>query len=1054
MNKSLLVLALFLSFQSMAQRQQIQGVVTSARDGLPLPGVNVVEKGTTNGEPTGINGEYTLTIKGEGRVTLVFSYLGFVTQEIPVTNNQTKLDVALEEDLAELEEVVVVGYGTMKKKDLTGSISSIGEEKLRETVVTSLDQMMQGRLAGVQVAQNSGAPGGATSVRIRGASSVNNTNEPLYIIDGVHMSGEGTEIGGFDWMGGSNGQERVNPLSTIAPSDIVSMDVLKDASATAIYGAAGANGVVIITTRRGEKGAVKLNYDGYMTQQTLAKKLDLMDLREYAQYQIELGEFLQTEVDDAYKDPSILGKGTDWQDAIFRDALMHSHQVSLTGGSEAMQFAASGGYMNQEGTIFGSGFERYNARFNADGEVNKWLKMGGSLAFARTDEVITRQDGNDGVIMQALTMQPSVPIYNFDGTWAGPNNVNGASRFNPVWLATMQNNTLVRNRTMGNFYINARLYKDLEVRTEFGYDLSDNVNKSFLPTYDFGVIKSSQNMMMQREEHTLYWIWKNFATYTHTFGTSHYVQAMAGFEASKNAWENTRLIKQNFSTDDVFVMTADGEYVSNEGYKDESTTASFFGRLNYNFNEKYFFTGTMRADGSSKFGPNNKWGYFPSMALAWRISNENFLKESGTISNLKLRLGYGMVGNSNIGTYKYGSTMKAVAAPWGTFYHMANIKNPNIKWEASEQYNIGLDLGLIDNRINLVVDLYQKETKDLLLQITVPSYLGGSEWNDIQTPYVNIGKTRNRGVDITLNTVNIESPDFRWSSNLIVSVNRNKVIALNEKSQVIYKNLDWYSEFQTATATMIGQPMGVFYGYKVDRLFTDEQDILNAPVQVEDPTNPGQNLYNKKTGVYVGDIKFKDLDPNGVIDVNDQTIIGDPNPDFTFGFTNTFSYKSFDLTIGLTGSYGGDILNFTRARMEAMTSIWDNQAQSVVGRARVVTDGSGNDYLENPGATVPRAATNDFNRNNRMSDRWIEDGSYLRIQNVNLSYTFPRKLTSKMNLHNLKLYTSVQNLYTWTNYSGYDPEIGAYNQSALMQNIDMGRYPSPRMYTIGVNVVF
>jgi len=314
------------------------------------------------------------------------------------------------------------------------------------------------------------------------------------------MSGEGTEIGGFDWMGGSNGQERVNPLSTIAPSDIVSMDVLKDASATAIYGAAGANGVVIITTRRGEKGAVKLSYDGYVTQQTLAKKLDLMDLREYAQYQIELGEFLQEDVDDAYKDPSILGKGTDWQDAIFRDALMHSHQVSLTGGSEAMQFAASGGYMNQEGTIFGSGFERYNARFNADGEVNKWLKMGGSLAFARTDEVITRQDGNDGVIMQALTMQPSVPIYNFDGTWAGPNNVNGASRFNPVWLATMQNNTLVRNRTMGNFYLNARLYKDLEVRTEFGYDLSDNVNKSFLPTYDFGVIRSSQNMMMQREK--------------------------------------------------------------------------------------------------------------------------------------------------------------------------------------------------------------------------------------------------------------------------------------------------------------------------------------------------------------------------------------------------------------------------------------------------------------------------------------------------------------------------------------------------------------------------
>ena len=1054
MNKLILALVLFLSFQSMAQRQQIQGVVTSARDGLPLLGVNVIEKGTTNGVPTGFNGEYAITIRGEGRVTLVFSFLGFVSREILLNKDQTTVNISLEEDLAELEEVVVVGYGTMKKKDLTGAISSIGGETLKETVVTSLDQMMQGRLAGVQVTQNSGAPGGAVSIRVRGASSVSNTNEPLYIIDGVHISGEGTEIGGFDWMGGSNGQERVNPLSTIAPSDIVSMDVLKDASATAIYGAAGANGVVIITTRRGEKGAVKLSYDGHVSQQSLAKKLDLMNLREFAQYQIDLGAFLQTEVDDAYKDPSILGEGTDWQDAIFRDALMHSHQLSLTGGSDVMQFAASGGYMNQEGTVFGSGFERYNARFNVDGEVSNWLKMGGSLAFSHTDEVITRQDGNDGVIMQALTMQPSVPVYNFDGTWAGPDDVNGASQYNPVWLATMQNNTLVRNRAMGNFYLNAKFFKDLDIRTEFGYDLADNVNKSFLPTYDFGVIESNLNMMMQREEHSIYWIWKNYATYNHTFGTSHNFQAMAGFEASKSAWENTRLIKQNFSTDDIFVIGTDGEFVSNEGHKDEATTASVFGRLNYNYDERYFLTSTLRADASSKFGKNYKWGYFPSIALAWRISNEDFLKESSTISNLKLRLGYGMVGNSNIGTYKYGSTMTANTAPWGTFYRMNNISNANIRWEASEQYNIGLDLGLVDNRINLVVDLYQKQTKNLLLQVTVPSYLGGSEYNDVQTPYVNIGKTRNRGLDVTLNTVNIEKPNFTWSSNLIVSVNRNKVIALNDDSQVIYENLDWYSEFQTATAIMVGRPMGVFYGYKVDRLFTDEQDILDSPVQVEDPTNPGQNLYNKKTGVYVGDIKFKDLDPTGVINDNDQTVIGDPNPDFTFGFTNTFTYKSFDLTIGLTGSYGGDILNFARARMEAQTSIWDNYARSVVERARVVTDDNGDDYLANPGATVPRAATNDFNRNNRMSDRWIEDGSYLRIQNVNLSYTFPRKLAGKMNLQNLKIYTSVQNLYTWTDYSGYDPEIGAYNQSAGMQNIDMGRYPTPRMYTIGVNVVF
>jgi len=656
--------------------------------------------------------------------------------------------------------------------------------------------------------------------------------------------------------------------------------------------------------------------------------------------------------------------------------------------------------------------------------------------------------------MQALTMQPSVPIYNFDGTWAGPNSVNGASQYNPVWLATMQNNTLERNRTMGNFYLSVDFYKDLNFRTEFGFDLSDNVNKSFLPTYDFGLISSDLNMMMQREEHSDYLLWKNYATYNHTFASKHHVNGMAGVEMSRSNWEGTQLIKQNFMTDDIFVMTTDGDFVSNSGWKDKVTGVSVFGRFQYNYDDRYLLTGTIRAEASSKFGSNNKWGYFPSLAVAWRVSNENFLKSSATISNLKLRLGYGKVGNSNIGTYKYGSTMTAVTSPMGTYYYMTNISNSDLKWEASKQYNIGIDLGLFDNRINLTADVYQKETEDLLMQVSIPSYLGGEEYNDIQSPFVNIGKTRNRGVDLSLNTVNIENPNFTWTSNLIVSVNRNKVKALNEDSQVIYGNLDWYSEFQTATAIMVGQPMGVFYGYKVDRLFTDEEDILDSPVQVDDPANPGQNLFNQKTGVYVGDIKFQDLTKDGVIDDNDQTVIGDPNPDFTFGFSNTLSYKSIDLTIGLTGAVGGDILNFTRVRTEGMRSIWDNQAKAVTNRAQVATDAGGKPYLANPGTDVPRPATNDFNRNTRMSDRWIEDGDYLRIQNITLSYNFPKKLTNKLKLQNMKVYTTLQNLYTWTDYSGFDPEIGAYNQSALMQNVDMGRYPSPRMYTFGVNIGF
>lgn len=1056
MNKKLLFFLMLFLFAvnsaTFGQQRTVSGMVLDSGN-RSLPGATVIVKGTTKGTVTDMDGRFKIDNVSSGDV-LVVSFVGMKTVDITVAN-QSVIQVVLQEETIGLEEVVAVGYGTMKKSDLTGSVASLATDELKGLTIANADQMLKGRLAGVQVTQNSGAPGGAASIRIRGASSINSSNEPLYVIDGIPFSGDGAEIGGFSWSGGTNGQNKVNPLSTIAPSDIVSIDVLKDASATAIYGAAGANGVVIINTRRGEKGAVRINYDGYLAFQTVAKKLNVMDLRQYAQYQLDLGAFLQTEVDDAYRDPSILGKGTDWQDAIFRTAPMQSHQLSLNGGSEKMKFAASAGYMNQDGIIFGSGFERYNTRFNVDADVNAWMKMGGSLAFTHTDETITRQDGTDGVIMQALTMQPSVPIYNFDGTWAGPNTVNGASQYNPVWLASMQNNTLIRNRTMGNMYLSLDPLKGLNIRSEFGYDISDNRNKSFIPTYDFGLIKSDQNKMYQREDHSTFWIWKNYATYNHTFAEKHSVTFMGGAEVSKSAWEGTSLIKQNFSTDDIYVMTEDGDYVSNDGWKDEATTSSFFGRLNYNYAERYLLTATMRADGTSKFGENNKWGYFPSAAFAWRISNESFLKDSKTVSNLKLRLGYGLVGNSNIGTYKYGSAMYTMSTPLGTAYRLANVSNPNVKWEASEQYNLGMDLGMFNSRINLSVDLYQKSTRDLLMQVSIPSYLGDqNDYDGIAAPWVNIGKTQNRGIDITLNTVNIEHNGFTWSSNLVFSLNRNKVVALNDDSQVLYGNLDWWSEFQTATAIMVGQPMGVYYGYKVDHLFTDEADVLNAAVQVEDPKNPGVNLYNKKSGVYVGDIKFQDLNSDGVIDDNDQTVIGNPNPDFTFGFTNTLEYKGFEFKIGVNGSYGGDILNFSRFRTEGMTSIWDNQLATVVDRAKVGTDNEGNAYLINPKASVPRPATNDFNRNTRMSDRWIEDGSYLRISNVTLGYSLPKTATRFIALSSAKVYATVENLYTFTNYSGYDPEVGAFNQSSRYQGIDMGRYPTPRTFTFGVNLSF
>ncbi|MDR1682639.1 MAG: TonB-dependent receptor [Candidatus Symbiothrix sp.] len=1059
MKELLLGLLMFsIGFYASAQTT-ISGKVTSSADELEMPGVSVVEKGTSVGTVTDINGEFSIKISSE-KAVLVFMYIGYKTKEVAVTGTAKNLQVVLDEDNQLLDEVVVVGYGTMKKRDLTGSISSISGERLKESVVTSFDQALQGRLAGVQVTQNSGAPGGTTSIRIRGASSINNSNEPLYIIDGVTYSGDGNSTIGFDWAGGTNGQNRSNPLSFISPADIVSIDVLKDASATAIYGANGANGVIIVTTKRGEAGQTSINYEGGITIQNLAKKIQMMDLKDYAQYQLEIGSFLQLNPDVHFGDPSILGKGTDWQDEIFRTALMQNHQVSMTGGTDKIKYAASGGYTDQEGIMIGSDFNRFNGRVNIDAQLNKWISSGASLAFSHTKETITNNDGGDGVILQSLTMQPNIPVYNFDGTWAGPNSVYGASQWNPVWLALMKNNAGKRNNSTGNFYLQIEPIKGLTLKSEYGFNYANARAISFIPRYSFGLIGSSLNQMHQQDDESNYWVWKNLATYTQSFG-QHNLQVMFGTETAESAWEGNWLRKQNLATDDVFVMTNDGEFKDNNGWKDGSTQVSYFGRAFYNYADKYLATATFRRDASSKFGANYKWGSFPSASLAWRASGEDFLIDNESISNLKLRLGWGRVGKTPDDPHRYATWMSSMQTVWGTGYYMGNIGNTNLRWEASEQYNLGIDLGLWHERLSIALDFYHKNTKDLLLQLSVPPYLIG-----LEPPMTNIGKSQNRGLDLTINTVNIQKKNFEWTSNLVFSLNRNKVMALNDDDQIIPGKIDWFAEFQSATHIQVGQPLGVYYGYVVDRLFTSEQDILESPVQIvneatltNDPNNPGVNLFNQKQGVYVGDIKFKDISgpngiPDGIINDYDQTIIGDPNPDFTFGFTNTFRYKNFDLGLTLTGVYGSDVLNWSRSRIEGMSSIWDNQAKSVVDRAQVGTDANGNAYLLNPSTTIPRPSDTDFNRNNRMSDRFIEDGSYLRIQNLSLGYTVPVSLTKKIGIQSLKVLVNVQNLYTFTKYSGYDPEIGAYNQGVLLQNIDRGHYPSPRSFTFGLNVGF
>lgn len=1055
-----LLMVFIMSFALVSVAQvQVKGLVED-QSGEPLIGVTVQEKGNpSNGTATDYEGNFSLTVKS-ANATLLLSYVGMESMTYPL-KGETNVKITMKENSDLLDEVVVVGYGTQRKSDITGAVGSITESQMKQSIVTNADQMLQGKVAGVQVTQNSGAPGGATSVRIRGASSLNSSNEPLYVIDGVPMSGS-NDIGGFDWMGGSNGQTKVNPLASIAPSDIVSIDVLKDASACAIYGAAGANGVVLVTTRRGSAGHTNITYDGYVAWQQVAKKLDMMDLRQYGEYQQQLraeGVLVGDNFDSTYSDLSLLGAGTDWQDEIFRTAFMTSHQVSVTGGNEKTVYAMSGGWMKQDGIIIGSDFTRFNSRFSIDNNFTNWLKIGGMLAYTRTDETITRNDGSDGVIMQAMTMMPSVPVRDFDGNWAGPNTVNGASTWNPVALALMTNNTLLRQKVNGNFYLNIDFLKHFTFRAEYAFDASQNQNKSFIPRYQFGLVSNDINQMMQREDHNYFWMQKDYVTYNQTFLGKHDVTAMVGFEASKSKWNGTQFIKNNFTSDNIFIMGADGDFVSNTGWADATTTASYFARVNYGFDNRYLLTATVRRDGSSKFGPKNKWGTFPSVAVAWRLVEEKFLQDVNWISNLKLRLGYGKVGNSNINTYLYGSTLQTILTPAGSAYIPSNLSNPNLKWEASEQYNIGLDFAAFSNRLEITVDGYRKETEDLLMQTFVPSHIGSNSWGEINTPYANIGKTRNIGVDVQINAHPIATRNFNWTSALSLSHNKNKIVALNDDSQRIYGNVDWYAPFQTVTMFAVGQPMGVFYGYQTEGLFKDEADIVGHATQTGGST-PYSNKIDKVSGAWIGDIKFVDRDGNGVIDDADQTVIGDPNPDLTFGFTNTFSWKNFELNVGLTGQIGGDVLNWSRYRIEGLSSIWDNQAVSVLNRAQAIKiDADGADDISNLQLSeghngLPRFSNLDSNGNQRMSDRWLEDGSYLRIQNISLTYNLPEKWLKKIYMQSARIYFNVQNVYTFTKYSGYDPEIGAYNQSSLLQNIDRGRYPTPRTYTFGINLSF
>ena len=1037
----------------------------------PVIGANILEKGTTNGVITDIDGNFALDV--QPGATLVVSFIGYISQEIVITN-QTTLNITLKEDTEMLDEVVVVGYGTMKKSDLSGASVSMSEDQLKGSIITNLDQSLQGRAAGVTAVTTSGAPGSSSSIRIRGQATINANAEPLYVIDGVIMQGggqSGADFGLGDALG--NGSvSTISPLSTINPADIVSMEILKDASATAIYGAQGANGVVLITTKRGKSGEAKFTYDGMFAVQRQTKRLDIMNLREYANFYNDFVDVGEADESAYLSDPSLLGKGTNWQDAIFQTALQHQHQVSAQGGSEKVQYYVSGSYMDQEGTIIGSEFSRFSVRTNLDAQLKKWLKLGLSATYSSTDESLKLADSSEGLINYSLTTIPSIPIYNVDGSYSSISQ-EGYTNPNPVALALMDDILLNRQKLTGNIFAEVTPIKNLVWHAELGYDISASKAERYEPMVNLGTwIRDNNESSIQKNSST-FWQLKNYLTYNSSID-KHSYSVMLGQEMWKSDYDYSSVFNTNLPSDEVH-NPALGNGTPAIGYGfGSSSMASFFARATYNYADRYLATYTYRYDGSSNFGPENRWAGFHAIAASWRFSNEKFFEPlQNVISNGKLRIGWGQTGNANIGGYRWGSAISIMPTGLGMSYRPANIANTGIKWESQEQINVGLDLSFFHDRINLTVDWYKKESKDMLMQLQLPSYMGtsGNASSALAAPWGNYGHIRNTGVEISLNTHPLIG-EFQWDSDFQISVNRNKLVALSGTSAAQIVGYGQWTD--VVSVTNVGESLYNFYGYVTDGVYEDLEDLQTSPK----PANsyPANGVFNKNNTVWVGDIKYKDLNGDGVIDENDRTNIGSPMPKFTFGWTNTFRYKNFDLSLFINGSVGNKVYNYLGMSLTHMNSTWTNQLNSVNDRAILAPIDANKDYtngavvngvtvyhwyddvtnvrVTNPGTSTPRATINDPNDNDRVSDRYVEDGSYIRLKNITLGYTFPKRLTNKWHIENLRLYANIQNLLTITGYNGYDPEIGVSTASANVMGLDNGRYPSPTVYSFGLNVTF
>ncbi len=971
------------------QSLTVRGKVTDS-SGAPLPGVTVMEKGTLKGTVTAGDGSYQLQgIAGDA--ALMFSFVGMKTLEVRV-QGLTEINVSLEDETIGIEEVVAIGYGTMRKSDLTGSVSQVKSEVINAFPTTNVMQALSGKSSGVQVMQNTGAPGATMSIRIRGGNSIKGSNEPLYVIDGFP----------------------VNNQTMLNNSDIESIEILKDASATAIYGSRGANGVVLITTKRGKEGKTSVDFETSYSSQSLIKKLDLMNAREYAAlYNIQ-------QLNDAKKEYftqdqiNSLGEGTDWQDVVFRTAPMLTTSLNISGGNQKTRFAISGSTFNQSGIIEGSNYNRYSIRTNVDHDFSRFFRAVLSGTFSRLDT--DRKDSSGGargnsLIGATLGAPPTVSPYTEDGKYTVLNTTYpfmATDIINPLNFIKEHSETVRANVALINAALEFKPVEEITLRISGGIENRDDRTDNYKTTNFF---KSDGSASVSSGQYTSL-LSENTISYNDTFRDRHHVSAVAGFTyqdflSTSLGGSGTGFLSDNFETYNL--GSADVPGIPSSGYS-KSVILSYLGRVNYNFDNKYYATVSFRADGASKFSEGNKWGYFPSAALSWRISDENFMKNLPVISNLKLRTSWGTTGSQAIGAYATLSELSSGKVVFGdelytTFSPDTQLPG-DLKWETTEQFDAGFELALWENRININADYYVKNTKDLLNTVTLPSSMGYT--NVIQ----NVGKVRNKGFELNLGAKPLTGA-FKWDLDINLSANRNKVVKLYNGDDILGGYVSVVAIQDNINILREGQPIGRFYGYLEDG-------------------------YDEK-----GHIKYQDLKEDGSINSADKTYIGDPNPDFIYGVNSGMSYKNFQLDIFLQGSQGNDLFNVSAVAYAADYGYGMNMLREVLY-----------DHwsADNPNAKYPVISQNSTVN---VSDRFVEDGSYLRLKNIQLAYTFSGNMLKADWFRSLQLYMSAQNLLTWTNYSGWDPEVNSMGgATSTTPGVDNKVYPMSKTFTFGIRASF